>query len=265
MRILDTTATSLTLSALVNFTNPTEYSATIPYFEVLISKNSFSLGTATAKSLAVKPGINTNVHVTASWDPRSLGGEEAYQRGVKLLSQYISGENTTMTLSTHEMSIPSQPSLGRALSNISLDIATPKLWSDDGEGAAQFIKDATMHLVTSTAVFVLVNPLKYTELYITYINATALYQGSKPDDEPEPVGNIIDYDVPFAVAPHGVPVTSPRLPVDWSLGSVGYDAVRGALGGSLKLACEALVGVRIGKWEERIMFKGKGIGAKVRL
>lgn len=264
LRILETTKQSLILSALINFTNPTNYSATIPYFDVLISHNGSSLGTATAKSLTVVPGININIPVTANWDPTTLGGSESRQVGVQLLSQYISGDNTTMTISTHAMSIPSQPSLGRALSNLSLEIPTPRLGSDDGAGAGQFIDDATMHLVTSTAVFVLTSPLRHTELYITYINATALYPGHNTGDEPEPVGNIIDYDSPFVVPP-GVPVMSPRLPVDWSLGSVGYEAVRGALGGSLKLACEALIGVRIGEWEERITFKGKGIGAKVRI
>ena len=97
-------------------------------------------------------------------------------------------------------------------------------------------------------------------LYVTSINATAFYKG---DD----VGRIL-YDLPFAVPPvdeEGNGVTSPRLPVDWSLGSVGYDAVKRALGGKLKLSAEANVGVKVGKWEEEVWFKGRGIGASVRL
>ena len=46
---------------------------------------------------------------------------------------------------------------------------------------------------------------------------------------------------------------------------MGYDAVKKALGGRLKLKAEADVGVRIGEWGERIWYKGKGIGAKIRL
>jgi uncharacterized protein YbjQ (UPF0145 family) len=46
---------------------------------------------------------------------------------------------------------------------------------------------------------------------------------------------------------------------------VGYDAVKRALGGSLKLGAEAVVGVRIGWWEQEIWFVGGGIGARVRL
>jgi hypothetical protein len=92
-------------------------------------------------------------------------------------------------------------------------------------------------------------------MYITYINGTAFYK----DDE---VGRI-EYELPFAVQP-GVS-TTPRLPVDWSLGSVGYDAVKKALGGQLKLRAEAVIGIEIGEWQERVWYKGKGIGAKVRL
>lgn len=112
-----------------------------------------------------------------------------------------------------------------------------------------------MHLFTSTATFTLLSPLKTTTLYITYINATAFYH----DDS---VGHI-DYALPFAVPPGAT--TSPRLPVDWSFGSVGYDAVKGALGGTLRLAARATVGVRVGMWNERVWYAGKGIGAKIRL
>lgn len=70
------------------------------------------------------------------------------------------------------------------------------------------------------------------------------------------------YDLPFAVPP-GVS-ESPRLPVDWSLGSIGYDAIRKALGGELKLSALADVGIRIGHWREQVWYKGRSIGAKIR-
>jgi len=112
-----------------------------------------------------------------------------------------------------------------------------------------------MHLFSSTAEFTLLSPLSQTIIYMTDINATAFYH----EDQ---VGTIL-YELPFAVPP-GESV-SPRLPVEWELGGVGYDAVRKALGGELKLQAEALVGVRIGEWRERLWYRGKGIGAKVRL
>jgi len=112
-----------------------------------------------------------------------------------------------------------------------------------------------MHLITSTATFTLLSPLRTSTLYVTYLNATAFYHEDK-------VGHI-DYDLPFAVPPGAT--TSPRLPVQWNLGSVGYDAVKGALGGTLRLAAKATVGVKLGEWEERIWYRGKGIGANIRL
>lgn len=112
-----------------------------------------------------------------------------------------------------------------------------------------------MHLLTSTASFTLLSPLKSSTLYVTYLDATAFYHGDE-------VGHIY-CDLPFAVPPGAT--TSPRLPVTWNIGSVGYDAVRGALGGTLKLAARADVGIMLGKWEERIWYQGRSIGARIRL
>jgi hypothetical protein len=111
-----------------------------------------------------------------------------------------------------------------------------------------------MHLISSTATFTLISPI-HTTLYITKVNATALYNHT------EPVGKII-YELPFAVPPGSS--ISPRLPVDWNLGSVGYNAVRDALGGILKLDATADVSVRVGQWKQDVWFHGKGIGAHIR-
>lgn len=237
-------------------------------------KNGSLLGHATARDLYVKPGENDNMLVHAVYDPLTLGGKDAKAVGRELLSQYISGWNTTITLQTHNASIPTQPALGRALSKFPVEIATPSLHApappddpndpDNGhkkqDNSTHFIKDATMHLITSTATFTLLSPLRHSTLYVESIDATALYKG-------EDVGRI-EYDLPFAVPPvdkDGNGITTPRLPVEWSLGSVGYEAVKNALGGTLKLAAEADVGVRLDKFREDIWFKGGQIGASVRL
>lgn len=112
-----------------------------------------------------------------------------------------------------------------------------------------------MHIISSTALFTLASPFSSTTLFITTLNATAYYDG-------QPSGKIL-YELPFAVPP-GLSET-PRLPVEWSLGSVGYEAIRKALGGKLKLSAFAHVGIRIGEWNEMIWFKGGQIGANVRL
>jgi hypothetical protein len=112
-----------------------------------------------------------------------------------------------------------------------------------------------MHIISSTAVFTLASPFSSTTMYITNLNATAFYEG-------HPSGKIL-YDLPFAVHP-GLTV-SPRLPVDWSFGSIGYEAIKKAIGGELKMSAFANVGVRIGQWRQEIWYRGRSIGAKVRL
>ncbi|KAF2178081.1 hypothetical protein K469DRAFT_600569 [Zopfia rhizophila CBS 207.26] len=265
LTILDTSRTSITLGALVSFTNPTKYSATVPYFSINLLVNDTILGQATAEDIVVNPGNNTNIRVTAVYDPFTNSGEKGKEIGKELLSQYISGFNTSLTLQTHNGTVPTQPSLGFVLSHFPITLSTPHLRTpktpDDGDEddnnstSPHFIRQATMHLLTSTAIFTLSSPLSSTTLYLTYLNATAFYEGN-------PAGKI-QYNLPFAVPP-GLSET-PRLPVDWSLGGVGYEAIKKALGGTLKLSAYADVGVRIGEWRERVWFKGGAIGAKVRL
>jgi len=179
------------------------------------------------------------------------------------VSRYISGEeNVTLIVRPHNGTFPSQPALGRALQRFPITVPAPKLPptspppddpSDDPP--THFLSDATFHLLSSTATFLLHSPLNQTTLYITSLNATAYYHG-------EPAG-YINYDIPFPVPP-GTTQT-PKIPVDWAWGSLGYDAVKRALGGRLKLGAYAEVGVRIGRWEENVWFRGRGIGAGVRL
>lgn len=113
-----------------------------------------------------------------------------------------------------------------------------------------------MHLLTSTATFVLISPLPHSTLYMTHINASAFYNHT------DLVGTIL-YDLPFAVPP-GASQT-PRLPVSWNIATVGYEAIRSALGGHLKLDAKATAGVKIGAFEVDVWFIGRGIGAKIRL
>ena len=113
-----------------------------------------------------------------------------------------------------------------------------------------------MHLLSSTADFTLLSPFRHTTIYLTYINATAFYNHT------DPVG-VITYDLPIEVPPGAT--KTPRLPVDWSLGSVGYDAVKDALGGTLKLAAKANVSVRIDQWVQLVHFEGDGIGAHIQI
>lgn len=206
-------------------------------------------------------GNNTNVLVEATWDPVGYGGDKGAKIGRELLSQYISGFNTTLTFRAHEYSFAHQPELGKGLSNFPIEIPTPRLsgsptGNEDGDDKLHFIDDATFHLLSSTAQFTLQSPLQYSTIYIENINATAYYNHT------EPVGHI-DYDFPFKVPP-GFSI-SPKLPVDWSLDSVGYEALKNALGGTLKLDANGTVAIRLGQWSETVWYTGSGIGANIRL
>ena len=268
LKVLSTDKTAINLQALVNFTNPTEYTAHVPFVNIHILNNGSIIGDATVQNIDVVQGNNTNILVQATWDPTIFGGEEGAKIGRELLSQYISGFNTTLTFQTHEGSIPTQPELGKSLSKFPIEMPTPRLGGngeqnggdgdedDGGDHKPHFINDAVFHLFSSTATFSLLSPLEYSTIYIENINATAFYNHT------EPVGHI-DYDLPFKVPP-GTSQT-PKLPVDWSIDSIGYEKLQKALGGELKLDASGTVLVRLGQWSETVWYKGSGIGASVRL
>lgn len=266
LSIVHTTPTSMTFQVNVNLTNPTNYSASIPYFSINILVNETVLGQALVKDMHVRPGDNTNLVAQALWAPYDNSGAKGKHIGAEMLSQYISGFNTSITLQAHNGTVPAQPGLGHLMSKYPVTIPAPHLSHPkepgDGDGddddeptKDHFIQSTTMHLISSTATFVLNSPFRRTTMFITHMNATAYY-------EDHPAGLIL-YDLPFAVPP-GLS-ESPRIPVDWSVGGIGYGAIRKALGGQLKLSAFAHVGVRIGEWQERIWFQGGKIGANVRL
>jgi len=257
IEVIDTTRESISLRASVNITNPTPYSAHIPFISIHLFSNGTLLGEARAENLDITTGNNTDVVVSALWHP-SLSGGEGVLRGRNLISQYISGYNTSITLKTHRGSIPAQPLIGEALSKLNITVSAPRLslpGSDEDENT-HFIRDATFHVFSSTATFTLVSPLQHNTIYIDRVNATAIYNHT------ETVGRI-EYELPFA-APPGETMT-PRLPVEWSLDSVGYEKLKEALGGKMKLDAKAVVGVRLGQWTETLWYYGRGIGASVRV
>lgn len=55
------------------------------------------------------------------------------------------------------------------------------------------------------------------------------------------------------------------MPVDLELGSVGYEALRKALGQELDMDAVAKIGVRVGNYRDEVVYRGKGIAAKVRV
>ncbi|PHH76373.1 hypothetical protein CDD82_4030 [Ophiocordyceps australis] len=258
LRIVETWRTGIRLRASVNMTNVTPYTATIPYVNIHVMKQGFVLGEAIIQDAALKHGVNSDIIIGAIWDPTRFDGKEARQVGQRLVSDYLSGKNTTVQLQTHGKTFPSMPALGKGLSRFNVTLAAPRLKLPGSDGGGDgFIRDAVFHLLSSTASFTLASPLKHDTLHIERINATAYYNHT------EPVGQIVDTDTPFD-APPGLSQT-PRLRVDWSPGRVGLGKLREAIGGSLKLDTRANVTVRLGDWVEDFGFEGRGIGARVSL
>lgn len=254
IKVLHTSSSSIQLEARVNISNPTPYTAYIPYINIHVAKNGSVIGSASAENLNITQGNNTNLLVTAIWNP-SEGGDEAAKIGKELLSQYLSGYNVTMDMRTHRDSIPAVPLIGEALSHINLTLPAPKLdLPGEGDDEGRFIREAVFHVFSSTATFLLVPPLHHNSIYLDMVNATAYYNHT------EPVGRI-EYDIPFVVEPGGT--RTPKLPVQWSFGSIGYDRVKKALGGELKLDAQANVTVRVGNWKQTVWYTGQGIGAHI--
>lgn len=259
-QILNTSDSGVTLQALVNLTNPTPYTATVPYINVHIMKQGFMVGEVIARNVRFQMGNNSNLDIRATWDPAVFGGGQGRRVGRRLLSEYLSGRNTTIELRAHRGTVPTVPAIGEALSKINVTLDTPRVrlpgGGGDETGGQGFMRDATFHVLSSTASFTLASPLHYNTVHIEHINATALYNRT------EPAGQIVS-DEPFD-APPGLSQT-PRLPVAWSASSVGFEKLKEALGGSLKLDAVADVTVRIGSWVEQIRYEGHGIGARVAL
>jgi hypothetical protein len=225
LSIIKTTPTSMTMQVHVNVTNPSNYTATIPFFSINILVNGTVLGQALINDMTVKPGNNTNLITTALWDPYTNSGDKGRAVGSEMLSQYISGFNTSVTLQAHNGTIPAQPGLSHLMSKYPITLPAPHLsqpkepGEGDGDGDGDddeppkdhFIQSTTMHLISSTATFTLNSPFQRTTMFITHMNATAYYEGHS-------AGEIL-YDLPFAVPP-GLS-ESPRIPVDWSFGPRG--------------------------------------------
>ncbi|KOS23229.1 hypothetical protein ESCO_003583 [Escovopsis weberi] len=267
--VVGTSKSSVRMRAAVDLVNPTPYTASIPFASAhVLTADGHLIGEISCRNLDLGLGQNKDLVVYAAWDPVAMGGKVGHQAARKLLSDYISGENTTLTLRAHRDSIPVAPLLGEALSKINITLPTPRIQlppddNDDndndgnnGDPNTRFLRNTIFHIFSSTATFNLASPLKYNTIHIERINATAFY------DHTEPVGDIL-YNEPFD-APPGISPT-PRLPVAWSLDSIGWDKLRDALGGSLRLDARAEVRLRIGSWRETLTYAGRGIGAHIRL
>lgn len=125
IKVVDSSQSTLTLQANANISNPTEYSAHVPHVNVSIIVNDTLVGYAWS-SADVVPGPN-NITVQASW--------QTSDEGRKWIGQFLSGDNTSLTIATHEHSIPGLPNIG-----LNLTIPTPHAEEIFGH----FLREATV-------------------------------------------------------------------------------------------------------------------------
>ncbi|EPS37057.1 hypothetical protein H072_9344 [Dactylellina haptotyla CBS 200.50] len=257
--IISSTRTSVKLGANITFNNPTNYTANIPYINIAFMKNDTLLGNGTARDISVTLGRN-NAIFEAFWAPAE-GGDAAWDVGAVLLGDYVSGKNTTITVKLHGKSLPTLPDISKALSALKFEIPLPRIPQsrdpdspDEPTDPSRFVQSATLHLASSTGTFVLNNPLKKDTIFMTNLTGFASHEGV--------VLGTLNYTYQFAIPP-GISET-PKLPVDWTLNGVGYDILKKAIGGILKIDAKAQSSIKLGQWEDRLSFEGNGIGAHVR-
>lgn len=91
LEIRDTTATTIGLIANVNITNPTPYSADVPFVNINVLYNDTVVANISMTDVHIHPRRNSKLPFTARWDPRGLSGREGAEKGRDLLSKHISG------------------------------------------------------------------------------------------------------------------------------------------------------------------------------
>ena len=156
----------------INFTNPTDYSAHVPFVKLRLAHNDTDVAQLVARNVSISAGANSTVEVEALWNPMEMGGEKGVIAGRDLLSRYVSGSscqstfgrsfigltncstgaNTTVAIRSDAETIPALPSLGKKLSQFDLKLQIPRLRlpGDDGDSPEgdhpHFIKEATVLL-----------------------------------------------------------------------------------------------------------------------
>lgn len=185
------------------------------------------------------------------FSPRRYGDESAVI-GETMLSSYLSEQPTNITARAHRDTLPDYPNLSDALAYgpTELTIPIPRLAKSAGVDAMgntgnQFLVSAKFHVFSSTASFVLRNPLNAT-ITITSLSAEALYHG-------DTLGTL-HYEFPLVLASRtdtedGRGETElTKIPVKWSLPA--SDILRRVIGGPLRVNATANATVTIDNFQD---------------
>jgi hypothetical protein len=79
------------VETVLKFTNPTQYSASVPLLDLLLVYNDTKVAHLTTRHVTIVPGTNTGVNVDLQWSPLDLGGPSAVLAGQDLISRFVSG------------------------------------------------------------------------------------------------------------------------------------------------------------------------------
>lgn len=236
--------------------NPTGYRAYANYADALITFNGSTLGNVTIEDTHIVPGKN-RLRARLRYAPRLFRhGPRNEVDGATMLGTYLSEKHVSVTVKAHRDSLPDFPNLSEALAYLPLQFSLPipRLIprSDDDEGGgdddddngdedhhdtgSQFLVSAKFHLFSSTASFVLRNPLNET-ITITNLHASARYH----DD----LVGVLDYGYPIMLSGSEPVTETTRIPVSWKIPP--SDILRKALGGTLTVNATARATVQVGR------------------
>ncbi|GJJ69934.1 hypothetical protein EMPS_02283 [Entomortierella parvispora] len=270
--VIDSTNHSLTIKATLVLWNPSHISASLGDVSFLWSHTGFVVGMATVPNLNLVAGNNT-IECFGMMNPAlhckrkgpsdpECDPEEARNASRAFISKYISGDNSTTIEVLGYPGSTHIPLLQPMLSEFTISSHLPVIDQD-------FLISATMYLLSSTLVLELKNPLD-TEITVLYVNGTASYKDER-------LGHIlVDFEHDIASPkPILIPandhqdensgyVKTPRLPVAFDISSVGYEALKKALGGSLEVDVICHIKTRVGNMEMWVDFVKDGVQAEVR-
>ncbi|BFZ56137.1 hypothetical protein PYCC9005_003179 [Savitreella phatthalungensis] len=270
MNVTQSSESTLAMLVVGQAQSPLPYDVSVKELRAIVQFHDTEIGILTAHGLQLQEG-KVPLRATILFN-RTTPAQKT--EGESMLSSYLSGNETLVTLKAFEGSLPNHPQLGAALGRVpvKLEIPLPQLdlptEVSEELGAdraleilnesplllkhkqSPFLVKASFHFFGSTASFVLRNPLNEPVL-IDSLHAVATYHGSE-------VG-ALDFDAQFdmpedpSVGPivlrGDTPTTeTPRLPVKWSARGLGRDALKAALGGTLTLNATASAVVRVGKF-----------------
>ncbi|KAF9112855.1 hypothetical protein BGX27_002688 [Mortierella sp. AM989] len=268
--VVDSTENSLTVMAALIVWNPSNISANLGDLSFLWSYGGYVIGMASVLDVKLHVGNNTiecfgimdpTIECARKNDPTCDPGF-ARNASREFISNYISGNNSTTIDILGYAGSTSIPLLQPMMSSFAINSHLPVIEQD-------FLISSTMYLLSHTLVLELQNPLD-TLITVLYINGTASYKNER-------LGHVLvdfEHDI-MSPKPILIPandhqnetsgyVKTPRLPVTFDLSSIGYEALKKALGGTLEIDVLCHIKAKVGSMITWVDFSRDGVSSNVR-